>query len=59
MDKVCGFCGNSKPIYRKISLTDGEGELIDLVRICKECYEDKKSVIEAETWLVDSTNNSE
>lgn len=36
-DKECGGCG-SDAIYRKITLTDKDGVVLDTLNICLECW---------------------
>jgi hypothetical protein len=49
----CSLCDEAKPIYRKLTLTNDDGLVIDAARFCLDCWNDIRRSVEDASGLID------
>ncbi len=49
----CSLCDEPKPIYRKLTLTNDDGLVIDAARFCRDCWNDIRRAVEDASGLID------
>ena len=49
----CSICEETKPLHRKLSLVNANGELLDYVVYCVDCWNSIRKSIERVSELID------
>lgn len=54
----CSLCDEPKPIHRKMTVTDTNGNVIDHARFCRDCWNDIRTSVEDATGLIDRSQKA-